>query len=394
MSPSDSSPLFPIDRRTALLLGLGALAALPARAATAPAKPAKLRLLAPALYGDGALLKALGGDKAQLELAPLASGDEILAPLRPLPPTATAQQQAVRPALVVAGHEWARGILWPEGVIEPLGKDGAVPQTAIVPAPEMAATPGVLELGIEGRYLLGRAIHLDIAALGFDRRRVSRDAVEDQGLALLDDAALTGRYGLVADPARLLPMAMLYAGLDPFRLQMPSEIRRFEAAAQDLVERAGLVAPPAGLAAALAKGTIDFALPLGPGDLAGPRLAGAGDLVTTAPNRGPIAGFSAFYSVELLCLASQSTPLPAARAVIERAGQRPVVEALVRAGGGLRLAIGLFDPAFADLLTPEERAALALDELPALLRHAAPARLVPERGRLQPLLAKALAGRG
>ncbi|PWR19901.1 extracellular solute-binding protein [Zavarzinia compransoris] len=378
-------------RRRVLTAALGLAAAGFAPGLTLAA-PAPLRLLAPAAYGDAALLKMLGAAaKTTVEARTLRDDDEALAPLRPLGPGATAAEKAARPGLVVAAHPWLRGILWPEGVVDPLAKQP--PPATIELAPGLAPSLAALETGIEGRYHLGRAARFDIVSLGIDRRRVSADAVADLGLAIIDDPALTGRIGLVAEPSLLLPLAMLYAGLNPFRLQRPSEWRRFEAGLPQLLDRAGLVCrTQAEAAAALAEGRIDLALPLGIGALAPARLGGNGNLTIAVAGHGPLGGKAAFYRVEMMAATAPAKALPAARAVIEALAQPAVIAALARAGG-LGPAAGLTLPAARDLLTPAERAALAFDDWPALLGRCAPMGLVPERSRADPLLEKALAGR-
>lgn len=374
--------------RRDLLAGAGAIA-LCGRPAMAAA--ASLHMLAPTVYDDAALLKHLSAaTKAKVDVTPLKSDEDALAPLRPLLPGATAAERAARPGLVISSHPWLRGILWPEGVVEPLAKHPS--PTEIELAPGLDPSLAVLETGIEGHYHLGRAMRFDISALGLDRRRVSIDAVGDLGLGILDDPGLTGRIGLVADPALLLPMAMLYAGLNPFRLQRPSEWRRFEAGLGQLLDRAAEVfRTEAQAVAALAEGRIDIALPLGLGALAAARRSGHGNLVLATPGHGPLGGMAAFYRVEVMAAVVQAGP--AARLAIDALEQPAITAAIARAGGGLAPAVGLLSPQARDLLTSEERAALAFDIWPGLLARCAPMALVPERARAYPLLEKALAGR-
>lgn len=374
--------------RRALLAGAGALALWPRplRAAAAP-----LHLLAPAVYDDAALLKHLSAAaKTSVDVKPLKGDEDALAPLRPLLPGASAAERAARPGLVVSAHPWLRGILWPEGVVEPLAKHPSASKLELAPGLDPALA--VLETGIEGRYHLGRALRFDISALGIDRRRVSIDAVGDLGLGILDDPGLTGRIGVVADPALLLPVVMLYAGLNPFRLQRPSEWRRFEAGLGQLLDRAAQIfRSEAEAAAALAEGRIDIALPLGLGALAPARLAGNRNLVIATPGHGPLGGMAAFYRVEIMAAVVQAGPQ--ARLVLDALDQPAITGALARAGGGLAPAVGLLAPEARDLLTAAERDALALETWPGLLARCAPMGLVPERVRAYPLLEKALAGR-
>ncbi|RJF86867.1 hypothetical protein D3874_07425 [Oleomonas cavernae] len=378
------------SRRHFLALGaaaaLGAGLGLPARAAAS-----SLRLLAPEAYGDKALLAALGGDGPPLVHVPLADDDQALSPLRPLGPTASAAEKAARPALVVTAHPFPRGILWPEGVIDPLGKDDPANASPTNILPGLTPTTATLESGFEGRYRVGIATRFDLAAVAIDRRRVSAAAVGDLGLAVLDDPALNGRYGLLADPRCLLASAMLYAGLDPFRLQLPSELRRFEAALDRFVGQAALVTPSADeLVAALVDGRIDAALPCGLRHIARARLDGKGDLALAIPRRGPLAGRAAFYWLEMISLAAQPKPIGQALEIMGRVRGAAVAAALARAGGGLAPAVGLLDPANAGALEAAERRALGLDDLAGLMPLAVPMALVPERHRLQPLLDKAL----
>jgi spermidine/putrescine transport system substrate-binding protein len=379
------------SRRKVLALGaaaaaLGAGLGRPARAATPG-----LRLLAPEAYGDKALLAALAGDGPPLAHVPLADDDQALAPLRPLGPTAGAAEKAARPALVVTAHPFPRGILWPEGVIDPLGKNDLANASPTNILPGTTPTTATLESGIEGRYRLGIATRFDLATVAIDRRRVSPAAVGDLGLAVLDEPALNGRYGLLADPRCLLASAMLYAGLDPFRLQLPSELRRFEAALDRFVGQAALVTPSAEeLVAALVDGRIDAALPCGLRHIAPARRDGKGDLALAMPRRGPLAGRAAFYWLEMISLAAQSKPIAQALEIMGRIRGETVTAALARAGGGLAPAVGLLDPANAGVLDPAERQALDLERLADLVPLAVPMALVPERHRLQPLLDKAL----
>ncbi|PWR24894.1 hypothetical protein DKG74_03735 [Zavarzinia aquatilis] len=353
-----------------------------------------MHLLAPAAYDDPGVLSALKtATKSAFDLQPLANDDSAVAPLVPLLPGATAAQRAARPTLTVAAHPWLRGILWPEGAVDPLGKDGSAPASSFELAPGLSPPLAELESGLEGSYLLGRTLRFDIAGVGVDSRRVSVAALDDIGLSLIDDPALSGRYGLVHDARCLLPLVMLYCGLDPFRLQLDSELRRFEAGMRRLVERAALIAAtPAEAAAALADGRIDLALPLGLGAMAPARLAGGRHLTVAAPGRGPMAGQAAFYWVEMLALPTQCPKPDAARAVLDAVAGRPLVSALARMGG-LCPAAGLLAAGNVDILTAEERLALDFEAWPALLARCTAMDLVPERKRLQPLLDAALAAR-
>lgn len=393
LNPPPAAGAIPVSRRGFLALGAGAALSSclgpRARAATG-----ELRLLAPAAYADKALLAALAGNGPGLSVLPMEDDDQALAQLRPLPPTAGAAERAARPALVVTAHAFTRGILWPEGVVEPLAKDdpGKATPTNIIPA--IIPTTATLETGFEGRYRVGVATRFDLAAIAIDQRRISVDAVGDLGLGLLDDPALLGRYGLLDDPHSLLATAMLHAGLDPLRLQLPSELRRFDAAVSRLVEQAAMISPsPEALVAAMAEGAIDAALPLGLRHIARARLDGQGQVRLAVPHHGPMAGRAAFYSIEMMSLAVQPSPLAAAAEVMKRLPGGPVTAALVRAGGGLAPAVGLMAPEHAGLISAVERQALMLDELPALMPHAVPLGLIPERRRLQPVLAAALAGK-
>lgn len=376
------------NRRQALAAG-AALACALGFGGAARAAPRPSHILAPAAYGDEAFLAALGKlAGAKFDYQPLDDDDAALEALRPLGPTASASRVRARPGLVVTAHPWARGILWPEGVIDALGKQ--VSPTTIELAPGLTPSLSSLETGLEGRYFLGRAMGFDIAAMVVDRRRVSVDAVGDFGLGILDDPALRGRYAVVADRRSLLATAMLYAGLDPFRLQRPSELRRFEPALRQLMARAAVIVPTAAEAiAAVADGRADLALPAGLADMAPARLSGQGQLALALPGVGPLGGRAAFYWVEMMTVVTQAPP--DMRDAMAAAEDPDAVIALARAGGGLRPVAGLALHAVAEKLTPEERAALDLDLLPGLLARAAPMGLVPERKRLAPLLADVLA---
>ncbi|MDD3444662.1 MAG: hypothetical protein PHS60_04590 [Zavarzinia sp.] len=373
------------DRRTVLAAAAGlVLGPRPSRAAT----PRPLRLLAPAAYGDDTFLSILGKHVGTgFELDPLATDDDALAPLRPLGPAATAAARRARPALAVTAHPWPRGILWPEGVIAPLAKQVSPTTTEL--APGLVPSLATLETGLEGRYFLGRGLRFDLAAMIVDRRRVSVDAVGDLGLGLLDDPVLRGRYALVADPRSLLATAMLYAGLDPFRLQRPSELRRLEPALHQLVSRAGMIArTPAEAIAAIVDGKVDLALPLGLGASAPARLQGHGHLAAALPRVGPLGGRAAFYWVEIMTVVAQA-PAEAAKAMAV-ADEAEAMLALTRSGGGLHPVASLADPAIAGRLTAAERAALDLELWPGLLAGCAAMGLMPERTRLAPLLDQAL----
>lgn len=380
-----------ITRRHLMALGAGLAFGFPGARALANTPS---HLLAPPAYGEGVFLSALKGvTKAGFDLQPLTGDDDALGLLAPLLPAATPAQRAARPSLIVAAHPWLRGSLWPEGAVDPLGKDGSAPASDYNLAPGLQPSLAELETGLEGHYLIGRPLRFDLSAVAVDSRRVAVSALGDVGLSLIDDPVLAGRYGLVADARALLPMAMLYCGLDPFRLQLDSEIRRFEAGARRLAERAALIAAtPAEAVAALADGRIDLALPLGLGPLAAARLAGNPHLSLAAPGRGPLAGRAAFYTVDMLALPVQCPQPDAARAVLSAIESQPLVTALAHVGG-LSPAAGLLAPGHADILSVEERQALDFEAWPALLGRCAAMALVPERRRLQPVLDAAIAAR-
>lgn len=366
-----------IGRPTRRLV-LGAAAALLPFAKTVGA-PA-LTLLAPAGYDDPEVLKALKGKGAAWGISPLSRDADSVDAVAKVP----------GPALVVAAHPWAPGVLWPEGVIAPL-PEALLPATA-GRLGDMFPPTATLERSYDGRDRLGVATRFDLAALLMRVDRVPRDVVDDVGLGILDDPALDGRIALFDDGRSLLACLMLYAGLDPFRLQLPSERSRFAVLIQGLVSRIALVTTdPKAVLAALADGRVDVALGMGLRHQAQARLAGLNKLVFAAPRSGPLAGRGAVGWIELASIVARDETAADAAAALGRLAAPATRLALARAGGMLQPVVGL--DTLQSALSAAEHAALGVAEWPALTNLAAPLALIPEQVPLRAVFDQAITGR-
>lgn len=251
------------------------------------------------------------------------NSDKVLGPFRAAYPNATvrAQTGTSDPAminrlragetnvwdLINVNQPWARGQLYPEGLIRPLdqgrflpGFDRMMPEFRDPHYPLSFAADGEL-IGIPQRYgPFSFVVNTDV---------ISRERAEDEGWDLFRDPAMEGRYGVLTYDNWNLIHLCLTAGLNPFAPVEGDDLETFRETAQQILGGARLLTDDlVAMNTALINGEIDAYFTGGTYTASPARFDGMTNVRAITPNSGPVDGKGGVVWVELTSAVNNPNP--------------------------------------------------------------------------------------
>jgi spermidine/putrescine transport system substrate-binding protein len=229
--------------------------------------------------------------------------------------------------LVNLNNPWARAWLYPEGLIVPLERARFEPYyERMLPRFRPPYRWAVSE---DGGELLGMAQRFGPFSFVVNTNKISRRLAEDQGFELFLDAAMAGRYGLLAYENWNIYHMCITAGFSPFRPHTEGEMERFAATARGVFRNAALVSDDHRLLNhAMISGEIDACFTGGTYTASPFRLAGLTNIRGITPARGPIDGKGGIVWIELTSAVNNPQLSPRAYDFLDYV-QRPEVSRLV-----------------------------------------------------------------
>ncbi|MGH6928717.1 MAG: ABC transporter substrate-binding protein, partial [Dongiaceae bacterium] len=199
--------------------------------------------------------------------------------------------------LINVNNPWARKIMHPEGLIQPLDRAKFEPYfEKMLPA---FKPPYRWAMSEDGKDLLGMAQRFGPYSFVVNTDKISRATAEDQGWDLWNDDANAGKYAVQeTDDWNVFSICMI-AGIDPFREHTKEEVAKFDATAKRLFKGAKLVGDIPTLNQSLISGEIDFYVPGGTYSASPARADGVTSIRGITPRRGPINGKGGISWIEI-----------------------------------------------------------------------------------------------
>lgn len=251
------------------------------------------------------------------------NSDNVLSPFRAAYPNATvrAQTGTSDPAminrlragetnvwdLINVNQPWARGQLYPEGLIRPLDQDRFMPGFERM-MPEFRDPPYSLSFADDGE-LIGIPQRYGPFSFVVNTDVISRERAEDEGWELFLDPAMEGRYGVLTYDNWNLIHLCLTAGLNPFAPVEGEDLDTFRATAQQILGGARLLTDDlVAMNTALINGEIDAYFTGGTYTASPARFDGMTNVRGITPNSGPVDGKGGVVWVELTSAVNNPNP--------------------------------------------------------------------------------------
>jgi spermidine/putrescine transport system substrate-binding protein len=305
--------------------------------------------------------------------------DDVLGPFRDLHPGATVRAESgtsdpdminkLRAGevnvwdLINLNQPWARGRLYPEGLIRPLSKERFLPYFERFaegfgnpPYPLAFAEDGEL-IGMPQRYgPFSFVVNTDV---------ISRETAEDQGWKLFLDPAMKGRYGVLTyDNWNIIHMCITGdqnpfapiegAGLDTFRTTAETIFGGAKLLSDDLVA----------MNTALINGEIDAYFTGGTYTASPARLDGMTNVRAITPKSGPIGGKGGVVWIEITSAVNNPDPTTLADEFLEFVQKPEICKAVGFAEGTYNPVCQMGDPEVFALWDADELDAIQWDSLP------------------------------
>ncbi|WP_172327524.1 PotD/PotF family extracellular solute-binding protein [Mangrovicoccus sp. HB161399] len=285
--------------------------------------------------------------------------DDVLGPFRDLNPGATVRAESgtsdpdminkLRAGevnvwdLINLNQPWARGQLYPSGLIKPLDKERFMPFFEKM-TPEYGSPPYPLAFAEDGE-LIGMPQRYGPFSFVVNTDKISRATAEEQGWKLFLDPAMAGRYGILTyDNWNLIHMC-LTADLNPFKPLDDAGFEAFTDVAAKIFAGSKLMSDDlVAMNTALINGEIDAYFTGGTYTASPARLDGLTNIRGITPASGPIDGKGGVVWAELTSLVNNPDPSPLASDFLEFVQQPEICKAVGFAEGTYNPVAQMGDP--------------------------------------------------
>jgi len=279
---------------------------------------------------------------------------------------------------------WARGLLYPQGLIAPLNRDRFMPYfdrmspRFAAPYPLAVADDGSL-LGLPQRYgPLNFVVNTD---------RISQEMAEDQGWDLFLDPAMAARYGILTFDNWNIIGLCLTAGLNPFAPVDTVGEDRFNATARRIFGGSSLTTGNSSdLNRALIDGDIDAYFTGGIYTVSPARLDGARGIRAITPRTGPVDGKGGVVWVGLTSVVNNPDPPALAEDFLEFVQRPEICKIVAFTDGAYNPVSQMGNPAVLSQFSADELDAIQWDTLDADMDRSLQYREIASYDRLLALL--------
>ncbi|KAA5605905.1 extracellular solute-binding protein [Roseospira marina] len=303
--------------------------------------------------------------------------DDVLGPFRDLHPDATVRAESgtsdpdminkLRAGevnvwdLINVNQPWAKGQLYPEGLIKPLDKERFLPYFDHM-APEFQG-PYPLAFADDGE-LIGMPQRYGPFSFVVNTDKISRATAEDQGWKLFLDPAMKDRYGILTyDNWNIMHMC-LTGDLNPFKPLDDAGMAKFKEVAETIFSGAKLRSDDlVAMNTALINGEIDAYFTGGTYTASPARLDGLTNIRAVTPNSGPIDGKGGVVWIELTSLVNNPDPSALAPDFLEFVQKPEICKAVGFAEGTYNPVAQMGDPDVFKLWDADELDAIQWDTL-------------------------------
>lgn len=218
--------------------------------------------------------------------------------------------------LINVNQPWARGQLYPEGLIKPLDRNRFEPYFGSM----MDEFKGPYNLAMDesGDNLIGMAQRFGPFSFVVNTDKISRKMAEDEGYKLFLDSKMKGRYGVLTyDNWNIIHLCMA-ADLDPFKPMDAAGFKKFEEVSKQIFSGAKLLTDDlVAMNLALINGEIDGYFTGGTYTASPARLDGQNQVRAITPNSGPVNGKGGCVWVELTSVVNNPNPSSLAEDFLE-----------------------------------------------------------------------------
>jgi spermidine/putrescine transport system substrate-binding protein len=303
--------------------------------------------------------------------------DDVLGPFRDLHPDATVRAESgtsdpdminkLRAGevnvwdLINVNQPWAKGQLYPEGLIKPLNKDRFLPYFEKM-APEFQG-PYPLAFGDDGE-LIGMPQRYGPFSFVVNTDKISREMAEDQGWKLFLDPAMKDRFGVLTyDNWNIMHMC-LTGDMNPFEELDEAGLAKFKEVAETIFGGARLRSDDlVAMNTALINGEIDAYFTGGTYTASPARLDGLSNIRAVTPKSGPVNGKGGVVWIELTSLVNNPDPSSLAADFLEFVQKPEICKAVGFAEGTYNPVAQMGDPEVFKLWDEDELDAIQWDSL-------------------------------
>ena len=264
--------------------------------------------------------------------------------------------------LINVNQPWARGQLYPEGLIKPLNKDRFRPYFDSM-LPEFQ-WPYPLSFDASGQDLIGMVQRFGPFCFVVNTEKISRATAESEGYKLFLDSGMRGRYGVLTyDNWNVMHMC-LTADLNPFVPLDGGELARFDRTARQIFSGARLLSDDlVAMNTALINGEIDAYFTGGTYTASPARLDGQTQVRAITPREGVVGGKGGVVWVEITSAVNNPDPTPLAEDFLEFVQKPEISKAVGFAEGTYNPISQMGDPKVFALYSREELGAIQWDSL-------------------------------
>ncbi|WP_374305480.1 PotD/PotF family extracellular solute-binding protein [Ferrovibrio sp.] len=290
--------------------------------------------------------------------------------------------------LINVNNPWARKIMFPEKLIQPLDRAKMEPYfEKMAPA---FKPPYAWAMDESGSQLIGMAQRYGPYSFVVNTDKVSRATAEDQGWDLWNDAGNAGKYGVLeSDDWNVFNLCCI-AGFDPFKEHTPEEIAKFTETAKRVFKGAKVVGDIATMNQALVSGEIDFHMTGGTYSASPARADGAGNIRAITPKKGPLAGGKGGISwIEITSVVNNPDVSPLAVQFLEYVQDPKVAHTVAFAEGTFNPVAQMGNPDCFSLFTKEELDAIQYDSLEEEMARSVEYDIVPDYDKLLDIMTAA-----
>ena len=290
--------------------------------------------------------------------------------------------------LINVNNPWARKVMLPEGLIKPIDRARFEPYFAkMLPA---FKPPYKWAMDDSGEQLIGMAQRFGPYSFVVNTDKVSREAAEDQGWNLWNDAANDGKYGIQESDDWNVFCLCAISGFDPFREHTEEEVAKYTETAKRVFKGAKMVGDIATMNQGLVSDEIDFYLTGGTYSVSPARADGYKNLRGITPKSGPFAGGKGGVAwIEITSVVNNPQVSPLAEDFLEFVQSPEMSHTVAFAEGTFNPVTQMGDPECFKLFTAEELDAIQWDSLEEEMAGSVEYDIVPDYDKLLDIMSAA-----
>ena len=235
----------------------------------------------------------------------------------------------------------------------------------------------------DGNHIIGVCQRFGPFNIVINEDRIARNTAEDEGFLLADDAANTGRYGVLEYDDFNIFHICIAAGMDPFSELTAAQLDAFDVKARQWFSGAAVVtADHIEMNRALVGGTVDFYLSGGMYTASPARRDGQRSIRAITPRSGPIGGKGAIVFLEVTSVIDHGDGAATALDFLEHILNADIAPAVAFTRGSCNPITQMGDPAVFDQFTVEQLDILQWETLDEDVARCVPYQIPPDHAEL------------